>query len=96
MPISSSIVVESTLKGILPNFSLAPEYLLNEGDSLHLRLFPAKAMAVVNAGNYNTMAQQRGYELPPVQLTKLITEIADVCGVADMSRNQKLIGLKNN
>ncbi len=96
MPISSNMLVESTLKGILNNFSLAPEYLLDDGDSLHLRLFPAKAEAVVNAGSYNVMAQQRGVSLPPVQMTKLINEIGDVCGTADMSHNQKLIGLKNS
>lgn len=95
LPISSNTLVESTLKGILNNFSLTPEYLLDEGDSLHLRLFPAKAEAVVQAGSYNTMAQQRGSSLPPVQMAKLINEIGDICGTADMSHNQKLIGLKN-
>lgn len=96
-PIVDNGVIERSLQGMLPNFSLASEYLLGEGDSLHLRLFPSKAQAVVNAGAYNSLfAQDFRGSLAPVNMTKLITEIGDVCGVADMTYNQKLIGLKNN
>ncbi len=95
--IPDNALLEGTLKGIFPNFSLEPAYLLQDGDSLHLRLFPAKAQAVVNAGAYNSIGeqQQRG-NLAAVNMTKLITDIGDICGVADMTYNQKLIGLKNN
>lgn len=95
MPIGDVKVVESTLSGVLPRFNSSAAYLLGEGASLHLRLFPAKAQAVVNAGAYNTLAQQRSGGVPPLNMTKLLNEIADICGTADMSHNQKLIGLKN-
>ena len=41
------------------------------------------------------MAMQQGYTVAPINFTKLINEISDICGVADMSHNQKMIGLKN-
>ncbi|NLA92499.1 MAG: RloB domain-containing protein [Spirochaetales bacterium] len=96
-PVTDNGVIERSLQGVLPNFNLTPDYLLGDGDSLHLRLFPAKAQAVVNAGAYNTIFTQdyRG-SLAPVNMTKLTTEIGDICGVADMTYNQKMIGLKNN
>jgi hypothetical protein len=95
MPISDITLVESTLRGVFPGFSSDADYLLHAGSSLHLRLFSAKAQAVVNAGNYNALVQQRTGGIPPVQMTKLLNEISDICGTADMSHNQKLIGLKN-
>jgi hypothetical protein len=95
MPISDSSLVESTLKGVFPGYSNEADYLLHAGSALHLRLFSAKAQAVVNAGSYNTLVQQRNASIAPVNMTKLLNEIADVCGTADMSHNQKLIGLKN-
>jgi hypothetical protein len=96
MPIVDEATIERTLAGVFPNFSSEPSYLLNEGASLHLKLFGGKAQAAVNAGNYNSLAQQRSGGLPPVNITKLLNEIADICGTADMSHNQKLIGLKNS
>lgn len=95
MPIGDTAVVESALKGVFPGFSADAKYLLNAGSALHLKLFPAKAQAAVNAGNYNTIAKQRSGSVPPVNMTKLLTEISDICGTADMTHNQKLIGLKN-
>jgi hypothetical protein len=95
MPISDSTLIASTLKGVFHGFSGDADYLLHEGAALHLRLFSAKAQAVVNAGAYNAMVQQRNASLPPVNMTKLLNEISDICGTADMSHNQKLIGLKN-
>ncbi|MDD3823284.1 MAG: RloB family protein [Sphaerochaetaceae bacterium] len=95
LPIGDVRVVESTLKGVFPRFSSSASYLLDEGASLHLKLFPSKAQAVVNAGSYNSISQQRSQGLAPVNMTKLINEISDICGTADMSHNQKLIGLKN-
>lgn len=88
-------VIEDALKKVLPNFDSSADYLLDEGASLHLKLFPAKAQAVMNASAYNSLAQQKGLRIAPVNLTKLTSEIADYCGIADMSHNQKMIGLKN-
>ena len=95
MPIGDVKVLESSLSGVFPRFNASAAYLLGEGASLHLKLFSAKAQAVVNAGAYNTLSQQRGQRIVPVNMTKLLNEISDMCGTADMSHNQKLIGLKN-
>ena len=95
MPINDNKVIEDSLKSVFAGFSSDANYLLGDGSSLHLRLFPAKAQAVMNSGTYNTMAMQQGYTVAPINFTKLINEISDVCGVADMSHNQKMIGLKN-
>ena len=50
-PISDSSIIESTLSSVFPDFTNSASYLLNEGSSLHLRLFSAKAQAAVNAGS---------------------------------------------
>jgi len=95
MPISDIALIESTLRGHLPQFSAHASYLLAEGGSLHLKLFPAKAQAVVNATAYNTLMERRLGGLPATNMVKLVNEITDFCGLADVSHNQKLIGLKN-
>jgi hypothetical protein len=95
-PLGDIALVESSLRGHFPKFSTSASYLLNEGNSLHLKLFPAKAQAVVNAGAYNSTAEKRFGGLPATNMTKLINEITDYCGLADVSHNQKLIGLKNS
>ncbi|MGI6467348.1 MAG: RloB family protein [Sphaerochaetaceae bacterium] len=94
--ISEGKAIENTLRGVFKEFDSSAEYLLDEGSSLHLKLFPAKAQAVMNSGSYNNLALAKGATLVPMNFTKLTTEIADYCGVADMSHNQKMIGLKNN
>lgn len=94
-PIQDVSVITSALRGVLPGFSADAEYLLKGGSSIHLKLFNAKAQAVVNASTYNAMAASRGRKLQPVQMTRLLNDITQVCGTADMSHNQKLIGLKN-
>ncbi len=96
MPISDTQVIESSLKGIFPQFSCEPEYLLDKGANLHLKLFNAKAQAVVNASSYNKLVKDRMDNFEPVHMTKLLNDIATYCGNADMSHNQKLIGMKNN
>lgn len=95
LPVGDPKIIESTLRGHLPGFSQSAAYLLTAGSSLHLRLFSAKAQAVVNAGSYNQLVQQRTGGLPATNMAKLLTEISDLCGIADISHNQKLIGMKN-
>jgi len=96
MPISDMKVIESSLKGVFPQFSTDASYLLDKGANLHLKLFNKKAQAVVNGSNYNKVVAGRMDNLEPVHMTKLINDIATYCGNADMSHNQKLIGMKNN
>ncbi len=94
-PVNETAVIENALKGVFPGFSADGQYLLEGGSSLHLKLFNAKAQAVVNGSAYNAMSAARGVKVPPVNMTKLLNDITQVCGNADMSHNQKLIGLKN-
>ncbi len=95
LPITDVSVIEMSLKGIFPSFSKDPSYLLDQGANLHLKLFGNKAQAVVNASNYNTIAKQR-LGLEPVNMAKLLNDITIYCGNADITHNQKLIGMKNN
>ncbi|MCK9287883.1 MAG: RloB domain-containing protein [Sphaerochaetaceae bacterium] len=94
LPITDNKVIENSLRGHLPKFSSGSEYLLNEGSSLHLKLFPLKAQAVVNAGTYNSLVERRNGGLQATNMVKLLNEITSYCGLADVSHNQKLIGLK--
>ncbi|MDC7246477.1 MAG: RloB domain-containing protein [Sphaerochaetaceae bacterium] len=96
LPISDTKVIESSLKGVFPQFTSEPSYLLKEGMNLHLKLFNAKAQAVVNGSAYNKLVEGRMDNLEPVHMTRLLNDITTFCGNADMSHNQKLIGLKNN
>ena len=79
-PIQDVSVITSALRGVLPGFSADAEYLLKGGSSIHLKLFNAKAQAVVNASTYNAMAASRGTKLQPVQMTRLLNDITQVCG----------------
>ncbi|NCB01313.1 MAG: RloB domain-containing protein [Spirochaetia bacterium] len=96
LPITDVAVIEASLKGIFSDFTKEPSYLLDKGSSLHLKLFGNKAQAVVNAGTYNTLAKARLGSLEPVNMTKLLNDITLYCGNADITHNQKLIGMKNN
>jgi len=87
--------IEKVLDGHFPKFSSGADYLLTAGGSLHLKLFPMKAQAVVNAGAYNSLVERQIGGLPATNMTKLLNEITEYCGLADVSHNQKLIGLKN-
>jgi hypothetical protein len=55
LPIGDMAVVVNSLRGHLAKFDRGAQYLLQEGNSLHLRLFPLKAQAVLNAGAYNAL-----------------------------------------
>ncbi len=96
LPITDKGVIESSLKGVFPHFTTDPSYLLDQGSSLHLKLFGNKAQAVVNASAYNSIAASRLGYMDPVNMTKLLNDITLYCGKADITHNQKLIGLKNN
>lgn len=96
LPISDTTVIENSLKGIFPKFTASAQYLLDAGNSLHLKLFPLKAQAAVNASAYNSLVERRFEGFGATNMVKLVSEISDVCGLADVSHNQKLIGLKNS
>lgn len=96
LPITDMAVIEASLKGVFPDFTTDPSYLLDQGSSLHLKLFGNKAQAVVNASTYNNIAASRLGNMDPVNMTKLLNDITLYCGNADITHNQKMIGMKNN
>jgi len=96
LPIGDMAVVVNSLRGHLAKFDPGAQYLLQEGNSLHLRLFPLKAQAVLNAGAYNALTERRNGGMQSTTMVRLLSEITEWCGLADISHNQKLIGLKNS
>ncbi|MFA5569962.1 MAG: RloB family protein [Sphaerochaetaceae bacterium] len=94
--VQSSELIDRELAKVLPQFDSSAEYLLSEGANLHLKLFPAKAQAVVNASQYNERTIRDAGGIAPVSMTKLLNDISTICGNADMTYNQKMIGIKNN
>lgn len=93
-PVLDPQVIINALRGPLPGFEADSNYLLTEGLSLHLKLFPSKAKAAVNAREYNSTVQPR-LGMAATNFPKLLNEITEICGLADISHNQKLVGMKN-
>jgi hypothetical protein len=88
-------MIESALAGQFPGFSSDAAYLLDEGLDLHLKLYSAKSKAAVNASSYNALtASQVG--LAPTNMVALLNDITDICGLADLTHNQKRLGLNKN
>jgi len=88
-------MIESALDGQFPGFSSDAAYLLDEGLDLHLKLYSAKSKAAVNASSYNALtASQVG--LAPTNMVALLNDITDICGLADLTHNQKRLGLNKN
>jgi hypothetical protein len=79
----------------LAGFSEDATYLLTDGLNLHLKLYPYKARAAVNASNYNSLVESR-LGLPATNLISLFNDITDVCGLADLTHNQKQLGMKKS
>jgi hypothetical protein len=80
------------LAGALEGFSDSASYLLTDGLSLHLRLYPYKAKAAVNASEYNALVE-RQLGLPATNLMTLFNDITEICGLADLTHNQKQLGM---
>lgn len=94
-PVTDTAVISNALRGPLPGFSPDARYLLTDGMSLHLKLYPAKAKAALNASSYNEIIEPRT-GLPATNIPTLLNEISEICGLADLSHNQKLVGMKNS
>lgn len=94
-PVMDPAVISKALGGPLPGFASDARYLLTDGMSLHLKLYPAKAKAALNASAYNEIVESRT-GLPATNIPSLLNEISDICGLADLSHNQKLVGMKNS
>lgn len=94
-PVMDPAVISNALKGPLPGFAPDARYLLTDGMSLHLKLYPAKAKAALNASSYNELVEPRT-GLSATNFPSLLNEISEICGLADLSHNQKLVGMKNS
>ena len=75
-----------------PGFSSGASYLLTDGMYLHLKLYPAKAKASLNANAYNRLVE-KDLGLPAISLVPLLNDITDICGLADLTHNQKQLGM---
>lgn len=85
-------LIESALEKSLPGFSSDASYLLTDGMYLHLKLYPAKAKASLNASSYNRLVE-KDLGLPAIALVPLLNDITDICGLADLTHNQKQLGM---
>lgn len=90
--VSDPNAISRALAGSLDGFSDSPTYLLTDGLNLHLKLYPYKAKAAVNASEYNTLVEKQ-LGLPATNLLALFNDITEVCGLADLTHNQKQLGM---
>ncbi len=88
-------MIETALASQFPNFTDKASYLLTDGLDLHLRLYSAKSKAAVNASSYNAMVAP-SLGLAPTNLVAMLNDITDICGLADLTHNQKRLGLNKS
>ena len=82
--------IDQALAKVFPGYEPTAEYLTNEGQDIHLRLFSSFSKAVLNSGDYNKIAEKKtGVAATSVPL--LYEDIKELCGEADLSHNQKLL-----
>ncbi|MFA5446656.1 MAG: RloB domain-containing protein [Sphaerochaeta sp.] len=91
--VSDPNAISAALRSQFPTFTDDASYLLGDGMDLHLRLYSAKSNAVVNASTY---AQNVGLSagLSPTNMNALLNDITEICGLADLSHNQRQLGLR--
>ncbi len=90
--VGDTSVISKALEKTLPGFSSDASYLLTDGMYLHLKLYPAKAKASLNANSYNRLVE-KDLGLAAVSLVPLLNDITDICGLADLTHNQKQLGM---
>jgi hypothetical protein len=93
--VNDPALIESALSKQFPGFRSDASYLLNEGLDLHLKLYSAKSKAAVNASSYNALATSQ-VGLAPTNMVALLNDITDICGLADLTHNQKRLGLNKD
>lgn len=93
--LTSSEAIDRDVARLVPGYEPTAIYLLTDGQAFHLKLFPAKARAGLNASTYSEQQAAR-LGFPATNLPLLINEISEYCGLADITHNQKQIGLKKN
>ena len=75
---------------VFPGYAPTAEYLTNEGQDIHLRLFSSFSKAVLNASAYNKIAEKKN-GIAATSFPLLYEDIKEYCGEADLSHNQKLL-----
>ncbi len=77
------------LKTAIPGYELSAEYFLTKGLNLHIKLFPRHSAADLNARNYNSAAIA-ATGLKATTMPDFDEDLTAICGLADMSHNQKV------
>ena len=87
--VSDITPLREKLKSAIPGYELSPEYFLTKGLNLHIKLFPRHSAADINARNYN-QAARLATGLDATTMPAFNEDLTAICGLADMSHNQKV------
>ena len=68
---------------------MSAEYFLTKGLNMHIKLFPRHSAADLNARNYNNAALA-ATGLKATTMPDFDENLTEICGLADMSHNQKV------
>ncbi len=82
--------VDQALAKVFPGYEPTAEYLTNEGQDIHLRLFSSFSKAILNSSVYNKIAEKKN-GVAATTFPLLYEDIKELCGEADLSHNQKLL-----
>ena len=82
--------LDQAIAKVFPGYEPTAEFLTNEGQDIHLRLFSSFSKAVLNSGDYNKIAEKKT-GVAATSFPLLYEDIKELCGEADLSHNQKLL-----
>ncbi|MBR5668604.1 MAG: RloB domain-containing protein [Spirochaetales bacterium] len=88
--ISDAASFDQALAKVFPGFKLTADYMTNEGQDIHLRLFSSFSKAINNTNVYNKISEKVN-GIPATTFPLLYEDIKNICGEADLSHNQKLL-----
>ena len=88
--VDNAAQLDQALAKVFPGYEPTAEFLTNEGQDIHLRLFSSFSKAVLNSGDYNKIAEKKT-GVAATSFPLLYEDIKELCGEADLSHNQKLL-----
>ena len=88
--VDSAASFDQAIAKVFPGYQPTAEYLTNEGQDIHLRLFSSFSKAILNASAYNKIAEKKN-GIAATTFPLLYEDIKEYCGEADLSHNQKLL-----
>ena len=88
--ISDAASFDQALAKVFPGYELTADYMTNEGQDIHLRLFSSFSKAINNTNVYNKISEKVN-GIPATTFPLLYEDIKNICGEADLSHNQKLL-----